>query len=154
MKSEMATYETVSGCQKECEYDNIDETLRKSRSLSEGCSDIQDRERRNALVLSGKKEIEQPSSFCDEKEGNNDYLYAVVHKQRKGRASSDEASARKKLPNHPREGTSRSPGSRASSIGLEVNRRTAMNETPKTYKDTDYFYAVVDKTKKKEKLPQ
>ena len=29
-----------------------------------------------------------------------------------------------------------------------------MNETPKTGKNTDYLYAVVDKTKKKRKPPQ
>ena len=100
-------------------------------------------------MVSDKRGIEQPSSSCDEKEGKKDYVY----KKGKGRASS-KAGALKNLPNHPRKGTSWLPGDRTSFIGLEVNTRTAMNETPKTGKNTDYLYAVVDKTKKKRKPPQ
>ncbi|XP_022786109.1 uncharacterized protein LOC111326393 [Stylophora pistillata] len=150
MESEMPTYETVSDCQKECEYDNIDETHRTSRSVSESCSDIQELERRKTLVVSDKKGIQRPTSFCDEKEGNKDYVDAVVHKQRKGRAVS-EASAFKKPQNHLQEGTGGLPGNRASCIELEVNTKAAMEETPKTGKNTDYLYTVVDKTKKKKK---
>ncbi|PFX14735.1 hypothetical protein AWC38_SpisGene21087 [Stylophora pistillata] len=153
MESEMATYETVSDCQKESEYDNIDEAHRTSRSVSEECSDTQERERKKTLVVSDKKGIERPTSFCDEKEGNKDYVYAVVHKQRKGRAIS-EASAFEKPQNHLQEGTGGLPGNRASCIGLEVNTKAATEETPKTSKNTDYPYAVVDKTKKKKKSPQ
>ena len=38
-----ATYEAASDCKRECEHDHIDETNRKSRSLTEGCSDFQEK---------------------------------------------------------------------------------------------------------------
>ena len=53
-----ATYEKVSDCKKECEHDHLDETNRKSRSVSEGCSDIQERARENTVLVSGEKRIE------------------------------------------------------------------------------------------------
>ena len=47
------------------------------------------------MLVSGDRGIQQPSTLCDEKEENKDHVYAVVHKERKGRASS-EVSAREK----------------------------------------------------------
>ena len=53
-----ATYETLSDCVKECEYDDVDETNRKSRSVSEGYSDIQERTPENTMLVSGDKGIQ------------------------------------------------------------------------------------------------
>ena len=69
-----ATYEKVSDCKKDCEHDHLDETNRKSRSVSEGCSDIQERARENTVLVNGEKRIEQPPTLCDKKEEEKDYV--------------------------------------------------------------------------------
>ena len=53
-----AICETLSDCEKECEYDDVDETNRKSRSVSEGYSDIQERTPENTMLVSGDKGIQ------------------------------------------------------------------------------------------------
>ena len=68
----------------------------------EGHSDIQERAGENTVLVSGDRGIQQPSALCDEKEENKDHVYAVVHKERKGRASS-EVSAREKTSGRPYE---------------------------------------------------
>ena len=100
-ESGLTTYETVSDCKKERGYDNV-ETNRKSSSVSEGRSGIQERARENTVLVSGDKGIQQPSTLCDEEEENKDHF---VHKERKGRASF-EVSAREKTPGRPYEETS------------------------------------------------
>ena len=54
------------------------------------------------MLVSGDRGIQQPSTLCDEKEENKDHVYAVVHKERKGRASS-EVSVREKTSGRPYE---------------------------------------------------
>ena len=167
-ESGLTTYETVSDCKKERGYDNV-EANRKSSTVSEGRSGIQERARENTVLVSGEKGIQQPSTLCDEKEENNDHVYAVVHKERKGRASF-EVSAREKTPGRPYEETSDLLVKRASCVdlkcqppsltqenrsshqtesGLENNTEAAGNETPQAGGNIEYLYAVVDKTKKK-----
>ena len=147
-----AIYETLSDCEKECEYDDVDKTNQKSRSV-------------NTVLVSGEKGIQQPPALCDQKEENKDHVYAVVHKERKGRASS-EASTLKKSSDRPQEGTSGLPLNRGSSVdcigrpshptdsGLQNNINTAESETLQPGGSIDYLYAAVDKTKKKRKKPQ
>ena len=153
-----AIYETFSDCEKECEYDDVDETNRKSRSV-------------NTALVSGEKGLEQPPALCDKKGENKDHVYAVVHKERKGRASS-EASTLKKSSDRPQEGTSGLPLNRRSCVdcigrsphptdsGLQNNSAESETLQPGSIeRDTsggsiDYLYAVVDKTKKKRKKPQ
>ena len=117
--------------------------------------------------------------MCDKKEENKDHVYAVVHKERKGRASS-EASALKKSSyhpqeetdhpqegtDHPQEGTGELPLNRGSCVdctdfsslptesGLDNNRNAAESETPQTGGSIEYLYAAIDKTKKEKKQPQ
>ena len=147
-----ATCETLSDCEKECEYDDVDETNRKSRSV-------------NTVLVSGEKGLEQPPALCDKKEENKDHVYAVVQKERKDRASS-EASTLKKSPHRPQEGTSGLPLNRGSCVdcigrsshptdsGLQNNINTAESETLQPGGSIGYLYAAVDKTKKKRKQPQ
>ena len=156
-----ATYDTASDCKKECEHDHLDETNRKSGSVSEGCSDIQERARENTVLVSGEKRIEQPPALCDKKDM---YVYAVVHKERKGGASSG-ASTLKKSSDRPQEGTSGLPVNRGSCVdcngrtshptdsGLENNTEAAESRTPEVGGNSEYLYAAVEKTKEK-KPPQ
>ena len=164
-ESGMATYESVSDCKNECEYDDIAETYRKSRPASEGYSDIHERAQENTLVVSGEKGKQQPTALCNKKEENKDHLYAVVYKERKGRASS-EASALKKSSYHPQEEISELPVNRRSCVdcigcsshptesGLDNNTNAAESETPQTGGSIEYVYAAIDKTKKEKKQPQ
>ena len=159
-----ATYEAASDCKRECEHDHIDETNRKSRSVTEGCSDFQERAQENTVLVSNEKGIQQPPSLCDIKEEEKDYVYAVVHKERKGGASSG-ASTLKKSSDRPQEGTSGLPVNRGSCVdcigrslhptnsGLDNNTEAAESETPQAGGNSEYLYAAVDKTKK-EKPPQ
>ena len=145
-----ATHEAASDCKRECEHDRRDET--------EGCSDFQEKKRSN------EKGIQQPPSLCDKKEEEKDYVYAVVHKQRKRGASSG-ASTLKKSSDRPQEGTSGLLVNRGSCVdcigrslhptdsGLDNNTETAESETPQAGGNSEYLYAAVDKTKK-EKPPQ
>ncbi|XP_022777793.1 uncharacterized protein LOC111319250 [Stylophora pistillata] len=84
-ESELATYETASDCQKECQVDNIDKA--KSMSVGGGHSDFQEQARDNTALVSGERGIKQPPILCSEKEESKDHVYAVVHKDRKGTAS-------------------------------------------------------------------
>ena len=164
-ESGLATYETVSNCKKECEYDGIDETYRKSKSVSKEFSDIQERARENTVLVSGENGIQQPSTSCNKKEEKEDYVYAVVYKERKGRASS-EASILKKSSDPTQKGTSRLPVNRGSCVGsigrpshpsdsgLENNTKAVESKTPQPGGGTEYLYAAVDKTEKKRKQPQ
>ena len=157
------TYDTASDCKKECEHDHLDETNRKSWLMSEGCSDIQERARENTVLVSGEKGIQQPPALCDENEEGKDYVYAVVHKERKGGASSGASTLKKSL-DHPQEGTGL-PVNRGSCVdcndrsshptesGLGKNTEAPESETPQAGGNSEYLYAAVDKTKKK-KPPQ
>ena len=165
-ESGLATYETVSDCKRECGYDNI-ETNRKLSSVSEGCSDIQERAPENTVLVSGEKGIQQPLALCDKKEENKDHVYAVVHKERKGRASS-EVSALEKTAGRPQEETSGLPVQWASYVdqspsltpengsshqtnsGLDNNTEAAGSETPQAGGNTEYLYAALDMTKNKD----
>ncbi|PFX16639.1 C-type lectin domain family 4 member D [Stylophora pistillata] len=149
-ESELATYETVGDCKKECEYNNINDTHRTSRSVSEMCSDVQERERKYTHLVSDEKGLAQPPSLRDENEENKDHVYAAVRKERKVKASS-EASALKKRSGRSQEGTNGLPGNRASCVGLVDHTKATMNETPQASENTEYLYAVVDKTKRKKK---
>ncbi|XP_022777671.1 uncharacterized protein LOC111319106 [Stylophora pistillata] len=140
-ESELATYETVSKCIKECEYDDIDKARRKSRSVSEDSLDVQERAR-NTMV-SGERGIKQPPSYHDEKEENKDHVYAVLRKHRKGRASSEER-ALTKCPGRPQKGTSGLPVDRASSVGLEEYTKATLNETPQAGENAEQLYASFD----------
>ncbi|CAH3113906.1 unnamed protein product [Pocillopora meandrina] len=169
-ESGLATYETVSDCKRECGYDNI-ETNRKLSLVSEGCSYIQERAPANTVLVSGEKGIQQPPALCDQKEENKDHVYAVVHKERKGRASSG-VSALEKTAGHPQEEasgllvqwascvdqspslTSEDRSSHQTDSGLDNNTEAAGSETPQAGGNTEYLYAAVDKTKKKKKPPQ
>ena len=164
-ESGLATYQSVSDCKNECEYDDIAETYRNSRPASEGYSDIHESAQENTVVVSGEKGKQQPTALCDKKEESKDHVYAVVHKERKGRASS-EASALKNSSYHPQEGTSELPVNRGSCVdcidfsshptesGLDNNRNVAESETPQTGGSIEYLYAAIDKTKKEKKQPQ
>ena len=158
------THDPASDCKKECEHDHLDETNRKSWSMSEGCSDIQEKARENTVLVNGEKGIQQPLALCHKKkEEGKDYVYAVVHKERKGGASSG-ASTLKKSSDHPQEGTG-SPVNRRSCVdcndrsshptdlGLDKNTEAAESEIPQAGGNSEYLYAAVDKTKKK-KPPQ
>ena len=136
-ESGLATYEEVSDCSKECEYDDIDESYRKKRPAGEECSDIKERGRENTELVSGEKGI-QHSPLYDQKEEERHHVYAVVHKERKERGNS-EASTLIKSSCRPQEGTSR--------VSVE-------SETPQAGGSIEYLYAAVDKTKKKKKQPQ
>ena len=153
-ESGLATYETVSDCKIECGYDNI-ETNRKLSSVSEGCSDIQERAPENTVLVSGEKGIQQPPALCDQKEENKDHVYAVVHKERKGRASSG-VSALEKTAGHPQEEASGLPVQWASCVDQSpsLTPEAAGSETPQAGGNTEYLYAAVDMTKKKKKPPQ
>ena len=167
-ESGLATYETVSDCKRECGYDNI-ETNRKLSSVSEGCSDIQERAPENTVLVSGEKGIQQPPALCDKKEENKDHVYAVVHKERKGRASS-EVSALEKTAGHLQEEASGLPVQWASCVDQSpsltpedrsshqtdsgLDTEAAGSETPQAGGNTEYLYAAVDKTKKNKKPPQ
>ena len=164
-ESGMATYESVSDCKNECEYDDIAETYRKSRPASEGYSDIHERAQENTLVVSGEKGKQQPTALCNKKEENKDHLYAVVYKERKGRASS-EASVLKKSSYHPQEEISGLPVNRRSCVdcigcsshptesGLDNNTNAAESETPQAGGSIEYLYAAIDEIKKEKKQPQ
>ena len=89
------THDPASGCKKECEHDHLDETNRRSWSMSEECSDIQEKARENTVLVSGEKGIQQPLALCDKKVEGKDYVYAVVHKERKGGASSGASTLKK-----------------------------------------------------------
>ena len=167
-ESGLATYETVSDCKRECGYDNI-ETNRKLSSVSEGCSDIQERAPENTVLVSGEKGIQQPPALCDKKEENKDHVYAVVHKERKGRASSG-VSALERTAGHLQEEASGLPVQWASCVDQSpsltpedrsshqtdsgLDTEAAGSETPQAGGNTEYLYAAVDKTKKKKKPPQ
>ena len=157
------TYGTASDCKKECEHDHLDETNRKSWLMSEGCSDIQEKVRENTVLVSGEKGIQQPPALCDKNEEGKDYVYAVVHKERKGGASSG-ASTLKKSSDRPQEGTGlpvnrrscvdcNDRSSHPTDLGLDKNTEAAESETPQAGGNSEYLYAAVDKTKKK-KPPQ
>ena len=164
-ESGLATYQSVSDCKNECEYDDIADTYRNSRPASEGYSDIHESAQENTVVVSGEKGKQQPTALCDKKEENKDHLYAVVHKERKGRASS-EASALKNSSYHPQEGTSGLPVNRGSCVdctdfsshptesGLDNNTNAAESETPQAGGSIEYLYAAIDKIKKEKKQPQ
>ena len=156
-------HDPVSDCKKEREHDHLDETNRKSWSISERCSDIQEKARENTELVSGEKGIQQPPALCDKKEEGKDYVYAVVHKERKGEASSG-ASTLKKSSDRPQEGTGLPVNQRScidcndrsshpTDLGLDKNTETAESETPQAGGNSECLYAAVDKTKKK-KPPQ
>ena len=159
-----AIYDTASDCKKECEHDHIDEANRKSRSLSEGCSDIQEKAQENTVLVSGEKGIEQAPALCDKKEEEKDYVYAVVHKERKGGTNSGASTLKKSL-DRPQEGTSGLTVNQGSCVdcigrsshptcsGLDYNTEAAESETPQAGGNSEYLYAAVDKAKKK-KPPQ
>ena len=163
-ESGLATYQSVSDCKNECEYDDIADTYRNSRPASEGYSDIHESAQENTVVVSGEKGKQQPTALCDKKEENKDHLYAVVHKERKGRASS-EASALKKSSYHPQEEISGLPVNRRSCVdcigcsshptesGLDNNTEAPESETTQAGASIKYLYAAVNKTKKKKKQP-
>ena len=157
------THDPASDCKKECEYDHLDETNRKSWSMSEGCSDIQEKARENTVLVSGEKGIQQPLALCDKKEEGKDYVYAVVHKERKSGVSS-EASTLKKSSDRPQEGTGlpvnrrscvdcNDHSSHPTDLGLDKNTEAAESETLQAGGNSEYLYAAVEKTKKK-KPPQ
>ena len=160
-----AIYETASDCKKECEHDHIDETNRKSWSVSEGCSDIQEKAPENTVLVSGEKGIEQAPALCDKKkEEEMDYVYAVVHKERKGGANSGASTLKKSLdrPQEEKSGLTVNQGSSVDCIGrsshptysgLDNNTEAAESETPQAGGNSEYLYAAVDKAKKK-KPPQ
>ncbi|PFX13722.1 hypothetical protein AWC38_SpisGene22169 [Stylophora pistillata] len=166
-ESRLATHETRSDCKEESEYNDMDETNGNLRSGSEGCSEIQERERERekATMISGKKEIDQPPTLCGEKEENKDNVYAVVHKERKDKVNS-EASALKTFPGRPQEGASGFPVYKASGVdctgrsshqtdlGFDNITKTAESETPQAGGNNEYLYAAVDMTTKKKKPPQ
>ena len=114
--------------------------------------------------MGNEKGIQQPPSLCDIKEEERDYVYAVVHKERKGGASSG-ASTLKKSSDRPQERTSGLPVNRGSCVdcigrslhptnsGLDNNTEAAESETPQAGGNSEYLYAAFDKTKK-EKPPQ
>ena len=131
--------------------------------MSEGCSDIQEKARENTVLVSGEKGIQQALALCDKKEEGKDYVYAVVHKERKGGASSG-ASTLKKSSDHPQEGTGlpvnrrscvdcNDRSSHPTDLGLDKNTEAAESEIPQAGGNSEYLYAAVDKTKKK-KPPQ
>ena len=102
---------------------------------------------------------------------NKDHVYAVLHKERKGRASS-EVSALEKTKGRPQEETSGLPlqwasyvdqspsltpengSSHQTNSGLDNNTEAAGSETPQAGGNTEYLYAALDMTKKKKKPPQ
>ena len=159
MESGPTTFETASDYKKESEHDHIDETNQKSGSVSEGCSDIQEKAQENTVLVSGEKGIEQPPTLCAKKEEEKDYVYAVVHKERKGGASSG-ASTLKKSSDRPQEGTGLLVNRRScvdgddrsshpTDLGLDKNTEAAESETPQAGGNSEYLYAAVDKTTKK-----
>ncbi|PFX16634.1 hypothetical protein AWC38_SpisGene19080 [Stylophora pistillata] len=164
-ESGLTTYETGRDCKKENKYDDMNETNGKSRSESEGSSEIQEREREKAMRIGGKKGIEQPPTFCGEKEENKDNVYAVVHKERKNKVNS-EASVLKTSPSRPQEGASGLAVNKASGVdctgrsshqtdlGPDNIAKAAESETPQTGGNNEYLYAAVDVTTKKKKPPQ
>ena len=115
--------------------------------------------RENTVLVSGEKGIQQPLALCDKKGEGKDYVYAVVHKERKGGASSG-ASTLKKSSDHPQEGTGL-PVNRGSCVdcndrsshptesGPGKNTEAPESETPQAGGNSEYLYAAVDKTKKK-----
>ena len=117
------------------------------------------------MLVSGEKGIQKPPALCDNKEENKDHVYAVVHKERKGRASS-KASTLKTPSDRPQEGTRGSPVNRGSYVdcvdrsshptdsGLGNNAKAAESKTPHAGGNIEYLYAAVDKTKRKKKPPQ
>ncbi|XP_066017846.1 uncharacterized protein [Pocillopora verrucosa] len=162
-ESRPITHDPASDCKKECEHDHLDETNRKSWSMSEGCSDIQEKARENTVLVSDEKGIQQPLALCDKKEEGKDYVYAVVHKERKSGVSS-EASTLKKSSDRPQEGTGlpvnrrscvdcNDHSSHSTDLGLDKNTEAAESETLQAGGNSEYLYAAVEKTKKK-KPPQ
>ena len=131
--------------------------------MTEGCSNFQERAQENTVLVRNEKGIQQPPSLCDKKEEKYN-VYAVVHKERKGGASSG-ASTLKKSSYRPQEGTSELPVNRGSCVdcigrslhptnsGLDNNTEATESETPQAGGNSEYLYAAVDKTKK-EKPPQ
>ncbi|PFX13538.1 uncharacterized protein LOC111345921 [Stylophora pistillata] len=117
------------------------------------------------MRIRGKKGIEQPRTLCDEKEENKDNVYAVVHKERKGKNSS-EASALKTSSGRPQEGASGLPVSQVSGVrcigrsshqpdsGLDNIAKAVESETPQAGGNNEYLYASVDMTTKRKKPPQ
>ncbi|PFX13536.1 hypothetical protein AWC38_SpisGene22370 [Stylophora pistillata] len=164
-ESGLATHEIVNDCRKESAYDDMDETDGKSRSGRDGYLEIQEQERKQAMMVGRKKGIEQPPTLCDEKEENKDNVYAVVNKERKGKVSS-EAGALKTSPGLPQEETSGLPVNQASVVdrigrsvhqtesGIDNDAKAAASETPQASGNNEYLYAAVDMTKKKKKPPQ
>ncbi|PFX15288.1 hypothetical protein AWC38_SpisGene20492 [Stylophora pistillata] len=164
-ESGQATYETGSDCKNESGYDDMDETNGESRSGCEGCSEIQETEREKAMMVGGKKGIEQPPTLCDEKKENKDNVYAVVQNERKGKVNS-EATVLKPSQSRPQDGTSGLPVNKASEVhcigrsshqtdsGLDNNAKAPKSETPQADGNNEYLYAAVDMTTKKKKPPQ
>ena len=152
-------HDPASACKKECELDHLDETNRRSWSMSEECSDIQEKARENTVLVIGEKGIQQSLALCDKKVEGKDYVYAVVHKERKGAASFG-ASTLKKSSDRPQEGTGLPVNRRScvdcddrsshpTDLGLDKNTEAAESETPQAGGNSEYLYAAVDKTKKK-----
>ncbi|PFX16635.1 hypothetical protein AWC38_SpisGene19073, partial [Stylophora pistillata] len=164
-ESGLATYETGSDCKKESEHNDMDETNRKARSESKGCSKIQERERKKVMMVGSKQGIEQPPTLCAEKEEKKDSIYAVVHKERKSKVNS-EANALKTSLGRPQEGASGLPVNKASHVdytgrssdqtdlGLDNIAKSAESETLQAAGKNEYLYAAVDMTTKKKKPPQ
>ena len=177
------TYETVSDHKKECEYATIDKSNRKSRSNGEGYSAHQDRKGTETESDGGRGALDQsPTSVDDgdnDKEKEKEHVYAVVHKDKKGRASG--ASSENRAQCSQQEGTSGLPVDRSSPVGpgsllssgnrfssmepvnrsslatetgLDINAAAAEEKTPGAGENTEYLYAVVDKANKKKKPPQ
>ena len=70
-------HEAASDCKRECEHDHIDETNRKSRSLTEGCSEFQEKK------VGNEKGIQQPPSLCDiKKKKRIMYTMLVIKKEK------------------------------------------------------------------------
>ncbi|PFX16637.1 Hepatic lectin [Stylophora pistillata] len=164
-ESGLGPYETVSDCKKESEYDDIIESNEESRAGSEGCTEIHEQDRKKAMKVDGKEGIEQPPALCNEKDENRDNVYAVVHKERKGKVSS-KVSALKTSPGRPQEGASGLPVNQATGVdcsgrsayqidsGLDKKRKAAESEKPQAGGNNDYLYAAVDMRTKKNKPPQ
>ena len=182
----LTTYETVRDCNEECDYATVEKSNRKLRPNEEGHSSPQDRKGKETESEGVRGASEQAPTTVDDgdndKEKEKDHVYAVVHKDRKGRASG--ASFHNKARCSLKEETSGLPVNRSSSVGpvsrlsslgsgnrfssmepanrssfatekgVDINAEAAEEKTPGAGENTEYLYAVVDKANKKKKQPQ
>ncbi len=193
------TYETVDDCKKEQTYAAVKNTNRKSRPErgesftrkeeaenqtrpeDEHCFPLEDSSERDATK---KLETTGVPDVKDEKqEENKDHVYAVVHRDGRGKvsgASFHAKAARTSL----KDDTSLEPANRSSSVepvsrlssvqsvdrssfvnpadcsssatetGLNTNEAAPNEDALARDEKKDYLYAVVDKTNKKKRPPQ